>query len=170
MSSPQGQLRKPSRTLRPGDGGALGLWERPRPHQHHLHLRRPCGGHRGRVPGPRGHPPPPSNRLPHPGGGGAACPQGGSRSPHLRRPGHPRGQLRPHQKRPQVPSPGELRRGHLLPPPGLGPGFVAKAAQEDPEVARYLAGKENLFTATADLNAKVVRLWRVRCKTASRPR
>ncbi|WP_206201861.1 hypothetical protein [Thermus tengchongensis] len=50
------------------------------------------------------------------------------------------------------------------------PGFVAKAAQEDPEVARYLAGKENLFTATADLNAKVVRLWRVRCKTASRPR
>ncbi|WP_185747639.1 hypothetical protein [Thermus tengchongensis] len=47
---------------------------------------------------------------------------------------------------------------------------MAKAAQEDPEVARYLAGKENLFTATADLNAKVVRLWRVRCKTASRPR
>ncbi|GAB5601674.1 hypothetical protein FJNA_01980 [Thermus sp. FJN-A] len=42
------------------------------------------------------------------------------------------------------------------------PGFVAKAAQEDPQVARYLASKENLYTATADLNAKVVRLWQVR--------
>ena len=41
------------------------------------------------------------------------------------------------------------------------PGFVAKAAQEDPEVARYLAGKANLYALTADLNAKVVRLWQV---------
>jgi len=41
------------------------------------------------------------------------------------------------------------------------PGFVAKAAQEDPEVARYLAGKANLYAVTADLNAKVVRLWQV---------
>ncbi|WP_235187158.1 hypothetical protein [Thermus caliditerrae] len=41
------------------------------------------------------------------------------------------------------------------------PGFVAKAAQEDPEVARYSAGKANLYALTADLNAKVVRLWQV---------
>ncbi|BDG20267.1 hypothetical protein TthSNM11_24700 (plasmid) [Thermus thermophilus] len=41
------------------------------------------------------------------------------------------------------------------------PGFVAKAAQEDVQVARYLAGKSNLFAVTADLNAKVVRLWQV---------
>lgn len=41
------------------------------------------------------------------------------------------------------------------------PGFVARAAQEDPAIARYLAAKENLYAVTADLNAKVVRLWQV---------
>ena len=44
------------------------------------------------------------------------------------------------------------------------PGFVAKAAQESPEVARYLAGKENLYAPVADLNAKVVRLFQVAVK------
>ncbi|TFU14207.1 hypothetical protein [Thermus tengchongensis] len=44
------------------------------------------------------------------------------------------------------------------------PGFVARAAQEDPAIARYLAGKENLYAVTADLNAKVVRLWQVSVK------
>lgn len=43
-------------------------------------------------------------------------------------------------------------------------GFVAKAAQEDLAIARYLAAKENLFAVTADLNAKVVRLWQVAVK------
>lgn len=38
---------------------------------------------------------------------------------------------------------------------------MAKAAQEDPEVAHYLAGKANPYAVTADLNAKVVRLWQV---------
>lgn len=42
-----------------------------------------------------------------------------------------------------------------------GPGFVAKAAQEDPAIARYLAAKSNLFTATYDPQANVVRVWRV---------
>lgn len=41
---------------------------------------------------------------------------------------------------------------------------MAKAAQEDPKVAQYLAGKGNLFAVTADLNAKVVRLWQVAVK------
>ncbi|MFN3369263.1 MAG: hypothetical protein ACK4ZX_07700, partial [Thermus sp.] len=41
-----------------------------------------------------------------------------------------------------------------------GPGFVAKAAQEDPVIARYLQGKRNLFTATYDPQANVVRVWR----------
>ncbi|SDF25373.1 hypothetical protein SAMN04488243_13521 [Thermus arciformis] len=44
------------------------------------------------------------------------------------------------------------------------PGFVARAAQESPEVARYLAAKENLYAPAADLNAKVVRLWQVSVK------
>lgn len=41
-----------------------------------------------------------------------------------------------------------------------GPGMVAKAAQEDPAIARYLQGKSNLFTATYDPQANVVRVWR----------
>lgn len=41
------------------------------------------------------------------------------------------------------------------------PGFVARAAQEDPAIARYLTGKANLYSVTLDLNAKVVRLWQV---------
>ncbi|WP_347241222.1 hypothetical protein [Thermus sp.] len=44
------------------------------------------------------------------------------------------------------------------------PGFVGKAAQEDAEVGRYLAAKGNLYAVTADLNAKVVRLWQVAVK------
>lgn len=43
-----------------------------------------------------------------------------------------------------------------------GPGFVARVAQENPNIARYLAGKQNLFTATYDPQANVVRVWRVR--------
>lgn len=42
-----------------------------------------------------------------------------------------------------------------------GPGFVARAAQEDPAIARYLQGKQNLFTATYDPQANVIRVWRV---------
>lgn len=45
-----------------------------------------------------------------------------------------------------------------------GPGLVAKAAQEDPAIARYLASKQNLFTATYDSQANVVRVWRVEVK------
>ncbi|MEN2981133.1 MAG: hypothetical protein ABDH20_00485 [Thermus sp.] len=46
------------------------------------------------------------------------------------------------------------------------PGFVARAAQEDPAIARYLGAKENLYAVTLDLNAKVVRLWQVSLKEA----
>lgn len=42
-----------------------------------------------------------------------------------------------------------------------GPGMVAKAAQEDPAIARYLEQKKNLFSATYDPQANVVRVWRV---------
>ena len=42
------------------------------------------------------------------------------------------------------------------------PGFVGKAAQEDPAIAQYLAGKENLYTVTVDANAGVARVWQVK--------
>ncbi|MCX7989572.1 MAG: hypothetical protein N2648_02895 [Aquificaceae bacterium] len=44
------------------------------------------------------------------------------------------------------------------------PRFVERAAQEDPTIAQYLAGKENLYTVTADLQNKVIRLWQVSVK------
>ncbi|MFN3265056.1 MAG: hypothetical protein ACK42C_09180, partial [Aquificaceae bacterium] len=44
------------------------------------------------------------------------------------------------------------------------PKFVERAAQEDPAIARYLANKENLYSVTADLQNKVVRLWQVSVK------
>lgn len=42
-----------------------------------------------------------------------------------------------------------------------GPKFVERAAQEDPAIARYLGGKQNLFAVTYDPQANVVRVWRV---------
>ncbi len=42
-----------------------------------------------------------------------------------------------------------------------GPKLVERAAQEDPAIARYLGGKQNLFTATYDPQANVLRVWRV---------
>jgi hypothetical protein len=42
------------------------------------------------------------------------------------------------------------------------PGFVGKAAQEDPAIAQYLAGKGNLYTVTVDANAGVARVWQVK--------
>lgn len=44
------------------------------------------------------------------------------------------------------------------------PRFVERAAQEDPAIAQYLAGKENMYAVTADLQNKVVRLWQVSVK------
>jgi hypothetical protein len=49
------------------------------------------------------------------------------------------------------------------------PGFVGKAAQEDPAIAQYLSRKENLYTVTVnantvtvDANAGVARVWQVK--------
>jgi len=42
------------------------------------------------------------------------------------------------------------------------PGFVSKAAQEDPAIAQYLSRKKNLYTVTADANAGVARVWQVK--------
>ncbi|MCX8059984.1 MAG: hypothetical protein N3C13_02170, partial [Aquificaceae bacterium] len=44
------------------------------------------------------------------------------------------------------------------------PRFVERAVQEDQTIAQYLAGKENLYTVTADLQNKVIRLWQVSVK------
>ncbi|MEJ7555110.1 MAG: hypothetical protein WKI49_06685 [Aquificaceae bacterium] len=44
------------------------------------------------------------------------------------------------------------------------PKMIERAAQEDPVIAKYLAGKENLYTVTADLQNKVIRLWQVSVK------
>ncbi|MCS7307478.1 MAG: hypothetical protein NZ526_02875 [Aquificaceae bacterium] len=44
------------------------------------------------------------------------------------------------------------------------PRFIERAAQEDSVIAQYLAGKENLYTVTADLQNKVIRLWQVSVK------
>lgn len=44
------------------------------------------------------------------------------------------------------------------------PKFIERVAQEEPAVARYLAEKENLYTVTADLQNKVIRLWQVSLK------
>ncbi|MCS6958056.1 MAG: hypothetical protein RMK75_06335 [Aquificaceae bacterium] len=44
------------------------------------------------------------------------------------------------------------------------PKFVERASQEDPAIAQYLANKENLYTVTADLSNKVIRLWQVSVK------
>ncbi len=44
------------------------------------------------------------------------------------------------------------------------PKFIERVAQEDPAIARYLANKDNLYTATADLQNKVIRLWQVSVK------
>lgn len=38
---------------------------------------------------------------------------------------------------------------------------MERAAQEDPAIARYLEGKQNLFSVTYDPQANVVRVWRV---------
>lgn len=44
------------------------------------------------------------------------------------------------------------------------PKFIERAAQEDPAIAKYLANKENLYSVSADLQNKVVKLWQVSVK------